>query len=189
MHKGFKCLDPKEARVYISRDVMFDESIFPFASLHPNAGARLRSELALLPDVLKNPSSDFRDAKLHHQHLLSPASNNALPKSGDVFAETGKDAAQNYHESVDADRHFMCPLPESCPPLDVDLAMVGSGSTDGSVSASGGLHLPGVSPSSPRDARGRSSGSSTMTPSEIAVATPPSEPHGDLVDRGTEPAA
>jgi histone deacetylase 1/2 len=53
MHKGFKCLDPKEGHVYISRDVVFDETIFPFASLHPNAGAHLRSEIALLPDILK----------------------------------------------------------------------------------------------------------------------------------------
>lgn len=53
MHKGFKCLDPKEGRVYISRDVVFDETVFPFASFHPNAGARLRSEIALLPDILK----------------------------------------------------------------------------------------------------------------------------------------
>jgi hypothetical protein len=41
MNKGFKCLDPKEGSVYISRDVVFDEEVFPFAFLHPNAGARL----------------------------------------------------------------------------------------------------------------------------------------------------
>jgi histone deacetylase 1/2 len=40
--------------VYISRDVIFDEDIFPFASLHENAGARLRHEISLL-----------------HEHLLS----------------------------------------------------------------------------------------------------------------------
>jgi hypothetical protein len=44
---------------------VFDENVFPFASLHPNAGARLHSELALLPDVLKNSSSTFGDAILH----------------------------------------------------------------------------------------------------------------------------
>jgi hypothetical protein len=35
--------------VYISRDVVFDETVFPFASLHSNAGARLRAEINLLP--------------------------------------------------------------------------------------------------------------------------------------------
>jgi hypothetical protein len=45
--------------VYVSCDVVFDETIFPFASLHPNAGACLRKEIELLPDVLKNSSSEF----------------------------------------------------------------------------------------------------------------------------------
>jgi hypothetical protein len=40
MHKGFKCLDVVEGRVYISRDVVFDETIFLFSKLNPNAGAR-----------------------------------------------------------------------------------------------------------------------------------------------------
>jgi len=64
MHKGFKCLDPKEGRIYISRDVVFYEEVFPFSSLHPNTGARLRAELALLLDILKNPSSDFENVKI-----------------------------------------------------------------------------------------------------------------------------
>jgi hypothetical protein len=52
MHKGFKCLDVSEGRVYISRDVVFDENVYPFAHLHPNAGAKLRSEILLLPPSL-----------------------------------------------------------------------------------------------------------------------------------------
>jgi hypothetical protein len=34
---------------YISRDVIFDENVYPFAQLHPNAGAQLRKELIVLP--------------------------------------------------------------------------------------------------------------------------------------------
>jgi hypothetical protein len=52
LHKGFKCLDPSTDRVYISRDVVFDENIYPFAAFHPNVGARLRSEILLLPEHL-----------------------------------------------------------------------------------------------------------------------------------------
>jgi histone deacetylase 1/2 len=59
IHKGFKCLEPSSGRVYVSCDVVFDETIFPFASLHPNVGACLRKEIELLPDVLKNSSSEF----------------------------------------------------------------------------------------------------------------------------------
>jgi hypothetical protein len=39
-------------RVYISRDVVFDENIFPFSELHSNARARLQSEINLLDPTL-----------------------------------------------------------------------------------------------------------------------------------------
>ena len=49
LHKGYKCLDISTGHVYISRDIVFDETVFPFASLHSNAGALLRAEINLLP--------------------------------------------------------------------------------------------------------------------------------------------
>ena len=49
MHKGFKCLDVSTGRIYISRDVIFDEHVFPFSELHANAGAKLREEISLFP--------------------------------------------------------------------------------------------------------------------------------------------
>lgn len=54
MHKGFKCPDISTGRVYISRDVVFDESYFPFAHLHHNARALLCREIVLLPNNLRN---------------------------------------------------------------------------------------------------------------------------------------
>jgi hypothetical protein len=47
MHKGFKFLGVSTGRIYISLDVIFDEQVFPFADLHANAGAPLRSEIEL----------------------------------------------------------------------------------------------------------------------------------------------
>jgi histone deacetylase 1/2 len=81
LHKGFKCLDPSEGRVYISRDVVFDEHIFPFSEMHPNVGARLRAELSLLPDILKNLDSSFGDATLHDHTSVDCSSTNAVPSS------------------------------------------------------------------------------------------------------------
>jgi hypothetical protein len=49
MHKGYKCLDISTGRLYIFYDIVFDESVFPFASLHSNAGARLHDKINLLP--------------------------------------------------------------------------------------------------------------------------------------------
>jgi hypothetical protein len=60
MHKGYKCLDISTGRIYISMDVVFDEDVFPFAELHSNAGARLRTEINLVPTTLLS-SSNFDD--------------------------------------------------------------------------------------------------------------------------------
>jgi hypothetical protein len=35
MHKGFKCLDVADGQVYISRDVVFDETVYLFSKLNP----------------------------------------------------------------------------------------------------------------------------------------------------------
>jgi hypothetical protein len=49
LHKGYKCLDISSGRIYISRDVIFDENISPFAHLQPTAGKRYTYEVLLLP--------------------------------------------------------------------------------------------------------------------------------------------
>jgi histone deacetylase 1/2 len=48
--------DVKTGRVYISRDVVFDENVFPFTKLHPNAASRLATKILLLPKHLSNPT-------------------------------------------------------------------------------------------------------------------------------------
>ena len=60
-HKGVKCLDVSTGRVYISRDVVFDETQFPFAKLHPNADALLRKEILLLPPHLSGAPCEGND--------------------------------------------------------------------------------------------------------------------------------
>jgi hypothetical protein len=49
------------AESIFSRDVVFDENIFPFAELHPNAGRRLREEILLLP----SDTSETHDGGVH----------------------------------------------------------------------------------------------------------------------------
>jgi hypothetical protein len=116
-HKGFKCLDPTEGRIYISRDVVFDERVYPFASLRPNAGARLRAELKLLLDILLNPSSNFGDALLHDKHLVSLGSTDAVHSSCEAGVSTSVDPAltaknpkKNGAETTLAAPYFMCLL-------------------------------------------------------------------------------
>lgn len=54
MHKGFRCLDISSGLIYISHDVIFDENISPFSTLHKNAdaGAKLHSNISLLSPSL-----------------------------------------------------------------------------------------------------------------------------------------
>jgi hypothetical protein len=67
MHKGFKCLDMSSGRIYISRDVVFDEHVFPFSKLPGNAGPRLQSEILLLPPSLINsPGGDLASNHMTH---------------------------------------------------------------------------------------------------------------------------
>lgn len=95
MHKGFKCLDPSTGRVYISRDVVFDENIFPFAQLHPNACTRLRKEI-LLPDHLSNP----RDVTLVGQTFA-----NINPSSSEPCVQEIADLHQADAEDPDVGSH------------------------------------------------------------------------------------
>jgi len=80
LHKGFKCLDMSTGRVYISRDVTFDENVFPFSQLHPNAGPRLRSEVLLIPT--SNSASNGGNAVDDHlTNLPTPSPSIFLQRS------------------------------------------------------------------------------------------------------------
>ena len=94
LHKGFRCLAPKEGRIYISRDV-FDEHVFPFASLEPNAGARLRAEISILPDALLNPSH-IGDTTLLDQRDHCLSSTHPAPSFGSVDAGIGGNSGSNH---------------------------------------------------------------------------------------------
>jgi hypothetical protein len=89
IHKGFKCLDIPTGHVYISRDVIFDKNVFPFANLHCNAGARLRSEVLLLPSTLLNPEFSYQGARIYGDHVINvsnPVTNNPGLDSVEISA-------------------------------------------------------------------------------------------------------
>jgi hypothetical protein len=65
--------------VYISRDVVFDEKVFTFASLHSNVSALLKQEIVLLTS---STSSLHEGAKPTNDHT-----NSIVPITGVQQAE------------------------------------------------------------------------------------------------------
>jgi hypothetical protein len=74
--------------VYISHDVVFDESIFPFFTLHPNVRPHLCSEISLLPSSCIDPmmvggiiidSNHVPKSTDHSMHSCSPQVSSSVP--------------------------------------------------------------------------------------------------------------
>jgi hypothetical protein len=70
LHKGYKCLDVASGCVYISRDVDFNETIFPFLELNPNAGAQLRYDITLIHPTLipHSPTETVVENNINNLH-------------------------------------------------------------------------------------------------------------------------
>jgi hypothetical protein len=125
MHKGFKCLDIPTGRIYISRDVIFDEQVFPFADLHSNVGARLRSEIELLPPTLFTVSAPFGSTTL--------ADTDVINDSSTPGANPGENPEQNQHMAP----VFVASLQgETGAPTETDLAAPATSASSGSLPGS-----------------------------------------------------
>lgn len=83
------CLLVAQHKGYISHDVVFDESVFLFAKLHPNAGALLQSQI-LLPSSLcisefGSNSEDFDRMPKSTDATIEPAGVPALSFATDSY--------------------------------------------------------------------------------------------------------
>jgi hypothetical protein len=68
---------------------VFDETVFPFANLHPNVGSLLRREILLLPEFLQNPVSSHEGNK--HCTDLTPNAANIPGLVSPCVQETGEE--------------------------------------------------------------------------------------------------
>ena len=89
-HKGYKCLDVATGRVYISRNVIFDENVFPF-SRRSSPGSSVYRATDLLTDVqiqpvpLVVPFAGAPDAELddHVDHHAGESDSESGPSHSD----------------------------------------------------------------------------------------------------------
>jgi hypothetical protein len=71
LHKGVKLLDISTGSVYISRDTVFDENVFPFASLHPNVSVLLKKKILLVPSSTSNSHESAHNCNDHVVPIVS----------------------------------------------------------------------------------------------------------------------
>jgi histone deacetylase 1/2 len=76
-YKGVKSLEVATGHVYISRDLVFDEAVFPFQTLHPDARALLRKDNFLLDPSLHNFDMGMYTLMIYMMIILIPL---ILPK-------------------------------------------------------------------------------------------------------------
>jgi histone deacetylase 1/2 len=63
-HKGYKCLDRSSGRIFISRDVVFDEQVFPYATPTP-----LPPSSSNVPSVFPMSESVLQDDRMRNYDL------------------------------------------------------------------------------------------------------------------------
>lgn len=119
-------------RVYISHDVVFDEHVFPFTTLHPNVGALLRKELSILPDALVGSEARFGDAILLDRcddslaNTCGPSHNSSVRDAGVNEASNGADLGADGGDPCVHGRHFMCRPPGDSVAVEGDSPGVGA---------------------------------------------------------------
>jgi histone deacetylase 1/2 len=182
LHKGNKCLDISTGRVYISWDVIFDENIFPFSELHPNAGARLHSEIDLLHPTLTNSGAETVVGNMTnttHHVSVSPVEN-----AGQEPAETADAMHMQYqapsvsHEDDSADSFDLAPSPTSLSRSTPVHAPANGGSAptpDGTVATAPTMPTPSASePTAPASSQGGTGSGVVSVPSAAAGPSAPS---------------
>jgi hypothetical protein len=71
-HKGYKCLDQSTCRVYISRDVVFDENVFLFEHSRVLAAPKTAHHSPVLLPTLSKPTTYTKQSLIDTQNPITP---------------------------------------------------------------------------------------------------------------------
>lgn len=114
-HKGYRCLN-SEGRVFISRDVLFDESSFPFSSSisSSNSSSSYSSIPSLSPSIPLVPTvaSNISNATINTNHTCSSASPLMQVSSPNIFVATDiPDPFSSPNSSSSSSTRYLLPPP------------------------------------------------------------------------------
>jgi hypothetical protein len=181
MHKGLKCLDISTGRIYISRDVIFDESVFLFASLHSTAGARYSSDVLLTPPSASR-DNNFIDAANTITLPTLPVYDSCVqvPLATSAGPKLGPPPGVNFQNDMVAEPSTPHPLAASSSGH-VDSALPPSAPTGPMIDNSGGSDAPHSVPPAPTRPIIAHDGDSTLSgapsaPASSGVPCPPDAP-------------
>jgi histone deacetylase 1/2 len=79
MHKVYKCLDKSTGHIYISRDVVFDESVFPYATLGISVDVPTHRQAITFPSTEPATHDHVRQYDLSYLSTNPPFLVDALP--------------------------------------------------------------------------------------------------------------
>ena len=120
-HIGYKCLDTDSGRVYMSRDVIFDENVFPFKRASPNSSPIMQSTHNA-PDLctlhLGNSSTNLEN---DHMHMSGPT--NSLDAEN-LVSTSASELPQQSSASLPCESALVVPpmIEASAPPPADDIA-------------------------------------------------------------------
>ncbi len=195
-HKGFKCLDLSTGRVYISRDVIFDETKFPFAKLLPNAGARVRAEITLLLDASSlAPIGQQQNCHVNNSpenpdetHAVLQQVTDATAPCNDAGPESASSSAAATHQSSGSTQLPTSPSAPSAPASPRAHSPCGGG-TSSSTSAHTEVAASTASSSSPAAApvSGSSAAGGNSSTQEQTTENPSTSVTAAEINDGSDP--